>query len=614
MNIIFDSRKKQYKSIFGSVPTEQEILFRISVGENISYAGLIANGCEFQMQPDYNGFFSVRYTAPSQPQLVFYSFKIITNEQNILFYGNNEQQKGGAGKLYDASPVPYQLTVYDKNKSVPVQYAGSVLYQIFPDRFYREGPVLSPKPDSMLHGGWDDLPFYIKDQDGKIKAWDFYGGNLKGITQKLPYLKELGIDIIYLNPIFEARSNHRYDTADYLKIDPMLGTEEDLAELAQSAKRLGMKIILDGVFNHTGCDSIYFNKFGTYGTSGAYRDVDSPYYPWYTFEQYPDKYTCWWGVDDLPMVDELDPSFLDYIIYDSGSVINKWMGLGVTGWRLDVADELPDEFIQRLKHKCIQNNPDTLLLGEVWEDASNKISYDVRRTYFTQDELDAVTNYPFRNWMLEFLNDRITSQDLFENVMCQFENYPLHHFYLNANMLSSHDIERILTTVKNSTERTMQWLTILIGVQMTFPGMPLVYYGDEAGVEGGVDPDNRRTYPWGHENQDIFQLYKTMIEVHRKHSVFHTGYLKPFFIADDIFGYFRYFKNQKDVFGQTCGTDFAIVLINKNKSDCKRVSLKLPEYAPQSFTGLLDGEPCQNEEGCVFIHLDPLQIKIIFGQ
>lgn len=613
MEITFDSRKKQYKSVFGSVATEQEILFRVSVCGSLRYIGLIANDHEIRMEPDHDGCYAVRYTAPAEPQLVFYYFKIITEDQNILFYGNNEKAKGGLGQFYDASPVPYQLTVYDKNKSVPVQYAGSILYQIFPDRFYREGAVLSPKPGSMIHGGWDDLPFYIKDQDGKIKAWDFYGGNLRGIMQKLPYLKELGVDLIYLNPIFEARSNHRYDTANYQKIDPVLGTEHDLAELAQAAKELGIKIILDGVFNHTGCDSIYFNKFGTYGSSGAYNDVNSPYYPWYTFERYPDQYTCWWGVDDLPMVDELNESFLDYILYDKDSVINKWMNLGVTGWRLDVADELPDEFIRRLKQQCVKNHSDTLILGEVWEDASNKISYDVRRAYFTENELDSVTNYPLRNWMLDFLNDKMSSHDLFENVMCQFENYPLQHFYLNANMLSSHDIERILTAVKNSTNQVIQWLRILIGVQMTFPGMPLIYYGDEAGLEGGTDPDNRRTYPWGHENQEIFQLYKTMIAIHQKYSVFHTGYFKPFFIADDIFGYFRYFKNQKDVFEKCAGTDFAIILINQNKSERKRVTVKLPETAPQSFTGLLDGAQYLNEGQKITVDLAPLQINMILG-
>ena len=179
------------------------------------------------------------------------------------------------------------------------------MYQIFPDRFFRTHKPKSSRKDIILHEKWDELPLVVPDERiGDNTAFDFFGGNLNGIKEKLPYLKDLGVTVIYLNPIFKARSNHRYDTGNYMQIDPLLGTEEDFKALCESAEELGIKIILDGVFSHTGEDSLYFNRYGNYDSIGAYQSKDSPYASWYRFKKFPDKYACWWNIPTLPEVDK----------------------------------------------------------------------------------------------------------------------------------------------------------------------------------------------------------------------------------------------------------------------------------------------------------------------
>ncbi|WP_335755323.1 alpha-amylase family glycosyl hydrolase [Tetragenococcus halophilus] len=235
-----------------------------------------------------------------------------------------------------------------------------------------------PKKNSYIYATEEDDPLYVKDADGEILRWDFFGGNFKGILQKIPYLKELGVNGIYLNPIFEASSNHRYDTADYFAIDPVLGTQEDFETLVNTLHENDMRLILDGVFSHVGQNSRYFNVYGNYGKDkGAYNDRYSPYYSWFTFYDYPDDYASWWGIKDLPEVNKEDPGFQAFIYGNTNSVLSKWNQLGVDGWRLDVADELSDEFIKGIR-KNLENFPEKVLLGEVWEDASNKISYHHR--------------------------------------------------------------------------------------------------------------------------------------------------------------------------------------------------------------------------------------------
>ena len=263
-----------------------------------------------------------------------YYFEIIYNNE-VMYYGNNEEELGGIGKCYRYNPKTYQLTVY-KKREVPKWYKEGIIYQIFVDRFFNgndNGVVNNPKKNSFIYGNWDDNPMYIRDKDGNIVRWDFYGGNLKGVIKKLPYIKSLGASIIYMNPIFEATSCHKYDTGNYEKIDEMFGTEEDFKTLCDEAKKLDIKIILDGVFSHTGSDSKYFNRYGNYDEIGAYQSKDSRYYSWYRFYEYPNKYDSWWGFDNQPNVDELNEDYINYIVKDNNSIISKWMNLGADGWR-----------------------------------------------------------------------------------------------------------------------------------------------------------------------------------------------------------------------------------------------------------------------------------------
>jgi 4-alpha-glucanotransferase len=253
--------------------------------------------------------------------------------------------------------------------------------------------------------------------------------------------------LVYLTPVFTAPSNHKYDTGDYMKVDPMFGSNETFTELFESAGRLEISIVLDGVFSHTGSDSIYFNKEGHYTSIGAYQSVKSQYYPWYTFFKHPDSYECWWGVDTLPNVNELEPSYQDFILLSRDSVIKHWGRLGCRGWRLDVADELPDEFLKNLRKTVKETDPEAVILGEVWEDASNKISYGKIREYLLGEELDSVINYPLRHAILKFFMGEWDSTRLNKTIMSLFENYPVSSFYSMMNILGSHDTVRIMTAL-----------------------------------------------------------------------------------------------------------------------------------------------------------------------
>lgn len=350
-----------------------------------------------------------------------------------------------------------------------------------------------------------------------------------GIEKKLPYLKSLGVNVIYLNPIFFAYSNHRYDTADYMKVDPLLGTEEDFKRLCDSAHEQGMRIILDGVFSHTGADSIYFDKLNRFG-NGAYSAENSPYKSWYSIAA--DKsYPSWWGIETLPCVNELAPSFSDYIITSENSVISHWLSLGADGFRLDVADELPDEFIALLHDRVHRIKKGAIVIGEVWEDASNKISYGVRRKYFTSSELDSVMNYPFRDAIISFIKGASDAFSFSEAIMTICENYPFDVLNRLMTSLSTHDTERILTLLSDcerpegregraeyrlsASERETAVSRVLAAsfLQFMLPGAPCIYYGDEAGAEGFEDPFNRGFFPWGKEDLRLTAHYQRLAEL-----------------------------------------------------------------------------------------------------
>ena len=460
--------------------------------------------------------------------LYFYRFEIVT-DTGVLFVGRGEDQIAKIGNFLSE----WQLGVYDADFKGSEFVHQGIMYQIFPDRFYRpEGTTFAiTRNQRTIHSDINEYPDSPKNTFPYAAA-DFYGGTLNGILEKLPYLKNLGITILYLNPIFESCSNHRYDTADYFKIDPYLGVTEDFENLCAEAKKLGMGIILDGVFSHTGADSIYFNKDGHYSSSGAYQSADSPYSKWYTFSDNRKTYDCWWGFDNMPNTNETENSYMNFICGDEG-VLHYWLNKGASGWRFDVADELPDEFLMQAKLSIKSKKKDAYVLGEVWEDASNKISYGNRRPYLWGDELDGVMNYPWRSAILDLIKTKNTNQ-FFRSIMTILDHYPKPVINNLMTPLSTHDTTRAITYLSSSenteeiycklSEQSYQkarHLFMLASIiQYTLPGVPSLYYGDEAGLYGFSDPDNRRFYPWGREDEDLIEFFCQLGKVRHVDNLF----------------------------------------------------------------------------------------------
>lgn len=493
-----------------------------------------------------------RHTAtlvPMERSLYFYWFSVTVPGQT-LYYGNSHDSLGGIAVPYEQEIAlrPYQITVHDYDRPAPAWYREAIFYQIFPDRFCNgneDGCIDAPKPGSMLYADWYDTPYYIRNPSGGIERWEFSGGNLKGIRSKLDYLQDFGISGIYLNPIFEARSNHRYDTGDYHTVDPMLGSNAEFEELMADCEERGIGVILDGVFNHTGDDSIYFNARGSYDSLGASQSKASPYYEWYKFRSYPKDYECWWGVTDLPNVNEEVDSFREFIMNPRDGVIPYWLRKGAGGWRLDVADELPGPFIRGIRQAMDREGTtggiDPVLIGEVWEDASNKISYSVRREYLMGRELHGVMNYPFKEAILRYLTRQIRAEDIYRIMMSLKENYPREAFYASFNFLGTHDTPRVRTELGETGK-----LRLAAVMLMTLPGVPCIYYGDEAGLTGERDPYNRATYPWGREDPEIMAIYRGAIALRKSSKAFTEGEFRPFF-KGDVFGYIRSVDRKKHI-------------------------------------------------------------------
>ncbi|MBR5808768.1 MAG: glycoside hydrolase family 13 protein [Clostridia bacterium] len=564
-----------------------------------------------------NSVYEVTLNMPNNTGLLFYYFDIGKNGHSV-FYGNNDEALGGIGKLYDNIPdKKYQITVYDENFTTPSWWKSSICYQIFPDRFAKSEDSdenLSKRQD-IIKRNWGDDPFYKPEQfGGKYLSNDFFGGTLKGVEDKLPYLKDLGISCIYLNPIFKAYSNHRYDTGDYKTIDPILGDEKDFTRLCKTADGLGIRIILDGVFNHTGSDSLYFNKNGTYSSVGAYQSKESPYFNWFRFSEFPDKYESWWGIDTLPQVEENCVDFQEYILTDKDSVVKHWLKKGASGWRLDVVDELPDFFVKILRAEVKKQDPDAVIIGEVWEDASHKVAYDELREYFLGEELDSVMNYPLRSALIDYVTGNINAECFERRVMSLKENYPAPAFYSLFNFLSSHDTERILTILggKNYSNKDEQCasrlsfeekelakrkLKCIITLQMLLPGVPVIFYGDEAGIEGFRDPFCRRCFPWGLEDKEITDYYKKAIATRCGSDAFSSGEFEPIYNYRQGFGFIRY--NDKDSY---------IVLVNTGEFSTFRIDL-----ARFGITELENvDDKCQNiaNDGIFYIDMPEYSAKV----
>lgn len=450
----------------------------------------------------------------------------------------------GCGSLRDGTFMPqanltsWQITVYDEQYHTPDWMKGGVMYQIFPDRFCKSGDLPIGK-GKILRSDWGGLPSFRPNEYGKVLNNDFFGGNLNGITEKLDYLASLGVTVLYCNPIFEAYSNHRYDTGDYMKIDPLLGTEQDLDRLVSEAKKRGIRIVLDAVLNHTGSDSRYFNKYGHYDSVGAYQSKDSPYSDWYHFRSFPDSYDSWWGIDTLPAVNEQSPSYQEFVFGENG-VLRHWLAHGIGGYRLDVADELPDFFLEKLRATVKNGDSEAVIIGEVWEDASNKIAYNQRRKYLQGKELDSVMNYPLKDAIIGFVQSGKTAQ-LRETLYMLIDNYPKDTLDCLMNILGTHDTPRILTVfggkncsskdemaitsmTQSERETAKQKVKMAAVLQFTLPGIPCIYYGDENAMEGYLDPFCRRCFDWLHTDEDLLGFYRQLGALRQNfHAAFRDG-------------------------------------------------------------------------------------------
>lgn len=516
--------------------------------------------------------------------LFYYHFSFKSNG-NTLFVSRN---------YYDLLPEvikdenavsSYQLTIFKSDFTTPDDFKGGIMYQIFVDRFARGGEVVPVRDDVVMNDDWyDGVPEYPEYPGGFVRNNMFFGGTLWGVIEKLDYLKSLGVNFIYLNPIFEAYSNHKYDTGDYTKIDPMFGGEEAFDALISAAKEKGIGVILDGVFNHTGSDSVYFNKNNRYPEPGAYNSKDSRYFDWYMFKNYPDDYESWWGIEILPKINGDNKDFRKFICGENG-IIRRYLKRGIYGWRLDVADELKEDMLRDIR-TALKSEKNGVLIGEVWEDASNKVAYDRRRRYFRGSELDSVMNYPLKNAVVEYLKSsdasgiaRITTE--------LYTHYPKAVSDVLMNFLGTHDTERILTVLAgedisgktnaelslyrmgdDKKEAAVELLKTAYLIISTMPGVPCIYYGDEAGLEGARDPFNRLPYPWGKENKELVEWYKIIGEIRKHEKVFAEGYYKVLESTGGVLVYDRFDKGTKiTVIINRGNEDYTIV------SDTERTSL-----------------------------------------
>ena len=546
----FDSRDTRHKSIQGSTAAGDSLWLCVCMPREMMCSAVYLvtgpDGGEKQyIKLDWKStdgiteWWAIEHTF-SQTGLYFYHFEYDTS------FGRGRIFRHSAGKgCFSDSGNEWQQTVYLPDFTTPEDFPGGVMYQIFPDRFFASGtPKKNVPEDRIIHKDFNEEPEWQENR--KYHRWnvDFYGGDLKGIEMKLPYLKELGVTCIYLNPIFEAHSNHRYDTADYMKIDPLLGDYDDFVSLCKEAEKFGMKILLDGVFSHTGADSIYFNKYKRYENEGAYNSQQSPYYSWFNFKKWNTDYDSWWGINTLPETNEEDTNFCEFIA-GKGGVVEKWLKAGAYGFRLDVADELPDSFIVKLRDAVKRTKPEGLLLGEVWEDASNKISHGGRRQYFSGRELDSVMNYPFRSAIIDFMKTA-DAERFMDSVLTICENYPPQVLCCLMNHLGTHDTERIFSILggldgenigrdkqrmlklnlkqKKQAEKLLRQAVVL---QYTLPGVPSIYYGDEMLTEGLKDPFNRTFFPWDKEKPQLWYDLEFLGKVRKKYDCLKKGKFYP---------------------------------------------------------------------------------------
>ncbi|MBE6598424.1 MAG: glycoside hydrolase family 13 protein [Ruminococcaceae bacterium] len=572
----FKHGNRRDMSLFGALPHGESFTFSITAegfGHTILSVVMVIhadgwNGGEtvyryLPLSPTENGFALTVDTAELCEKaglcdngLFYYHYRMDTNEGTLFF--------GGEAPIalcpINGRDNERQLTVYAGDYAASEHLQSGVIYHIFVDRFNKSGRC-GVKDGAILDEDWESgVPQYGEYPGAEVANNVFFGGDLYGVAEKLPYIKSLGTSTIYLSPVFDAASNHKYDTGNYLSVDEMFGGGEALTHLCHEAKKHGINIILDGVFNHTGSDSVYFNQFGKYDSVGAYQSEDSPYYHWYFFRDFPDEYECWWGVKILPKVNTASDDFRSFIF---DSVIPKWMDAGVSGWRLDVADELDEGFLEGLRTAVKAKNPDGAIIGEVWEDASDKVSYGRRRHYLRGHQLDSVMNYPLRDGIIAYIL-RGDCELFRRNTETLYRRYPKLSSDSQMNFLGTHDTVRILSMLgddsfegltneelstrkmtKKDRTAAIRLLKLAYGILVAVPGVPCIFYGDEVGMEGYRDPFCRKTFPWhelteGSAAEDLLSYYQRLGEIRQTEPVFNGGLFRIIEANEDFIILRRY--------------------------------------------------------------------------
>ena len=642
-----NSRETIFRSPQGALVCGAEVILRLRLrGADACNASSIlrfwADGREQLIRGEreaVNGdlFHTYRVKAPETPQLCWYYF-IIEVYGERRYYGG----RTGEGKPSGSQPPDFQITVYDGAYKTPDWFKHGIVYQIFPDRFCRGAADENGKTaldrleyheklgrKVLRHADWNEPVLHTPPEGERhYIPCDYFGGDLRGVREKLPYLASLGVSCIYLNPIFDAASNHRYNTGDYLHIDPVLGDEKELSALVSDAAALGIRIMADGVFSHTGDDSVYFNRYGNYPSVGAYAGPASPYYEWYDFKRFPDKYRCWWGFETLPEVIEDTPSYVEFI----RSVLAKWAGFGITSWRLDVADELPDSFIEKLREMVKSADPEGVLLGEVWDDASNKVWEKGLRRYVYGNELDSVMNYPFRDAVCDFFTGRMDAYDVNDALGGQRERYPEPFYRACMNTLGSHDTQRVLSVLsgapdKDALTRRQQAEyrhhenSVAIGklrlkaaacLQYSMPQPPCIFYGDEAGVLGLTDPFNRQTYPWGREDAGLVEWYRRLGALRNGSAALLDGKTVFCPAGPDVFAVYR-----------RSGNETVLTVVNR-ASETREVRLAERDFregpdadcvrfAEEYLDEIDGGAYSPDEKGALEFELAPFGALMLFG-
>jgi len=381
--------------------------------------------------------------------------------------------------------------------TVPYWVQDAVFYQIFPDRF-RNG---DPDNDPQNKQDWGSTP----------TIWGFQGGDLRGVIQEFDYLLDLGISAIYFNPIFQSTSNHRYNISDYFKVDLKLGDQKDFLALLDSAHKNGLRVILDGVFNHCGRGFFAFNDV-------LENDVHSAYTDWFHLKKVPPDayspgiavdYDAWWSFKSLPKFNTDNPLVREYIF----NVARYWIRLGADGWRLDVPNEIDDEsFWERFRQVVKSENSDAYLVGEIWDGDPKWVG---------DKSFDGLMNYPVRDGILGYLTNMITAEQFSEKINHQINRYARENVNAMYNPLGSHDTVRIKTELDgNKAKLKMAYLFL-----MAFPGAPAIYYGDEVGLDGGKDPACRKAFPWDETqwDQDLRNFIKQLISIRKKRPELRRG-------------------------------------------------------------------------------------------